>query len=251
MMSCNILAGSLIFHSQPQQGGTLTSPISIGQASLNARPHALYRFYDRSDVLLYVGITVDPGARFKKHASDKPWWGEVANISVTPHQSREAALEAEVGAIRLEKPLYNTVHNTFVAQGPITPEQAVADFAENILGKLNIFGSELSEWLDAADESEYNDLPYPMPKTGAAALMAAEFESSGRISLSLGARNVIDQLDPEMRTSFEQRAIEEAKRWGFDVSEGLDSPEVMESVLNLVAAMLAACLLGAPHRLLN
>jgi hypothetical protein len=30
---------------------------------LATAPHALYRFYDAAGMLLYVGITVDPGAR--------------------------------------------------------------------------------------------------------------------------------------------------------------------------------------------
>jgi hypothetical protein len=28
-------------------------------------PHALYRMYDKDDLLLYVGITCNPSARFK------------------------------------------------------------------------------------------------------------------------------------------------------------------------------------------
>lgn len=92
----------------------MSSPISIGQASLNTRPHALYRFFNSTDVLLYVGITVDPGARFKKHGGDKPWWGQVDRISIEHFATRTEALEAERKAIKEEKPLHNVVHNEFV-----------------------------------------------------------------------------------------------------------------------------------------
>lgn len=92
----------------------MTGPISIGQAGLNGRPHALYRFYDRSDVLLYVGITVDPGARFKKHGGDKEWWTEVDRIGIEHYATRTEALEAERKAIKEEQPLHNVVHNQFV-----------------------------------------------------------------------------------------------------------------------------------------
>lgn len=88
--------------------------ISIGQAGLNGRRHALYRFFDASDVLLYVGITVDIGARFKKHSGDKPWWSEVDRIGIDRFSTRQEALDAERKAIKEEQPLHNVVHNEFV-----------------------------------------------------------------------------------------------------------------------------------------
>ncbi len=74
-------------------------------------PHALYRFYDASGVLLYVGITADPGVRFKKHRGDKAWWTEVANIRIAKHPTRTAVLAAERRAIREERPLWNIAHH--------------------------------------------------------------------------------------------------------------------------------------------
>jgi len=88
--------------------------ISVGQAGLNGRRHALYRFFDASDVLLYVGITVDIGARFKKHRGDKPWWDQVDHIGIQKFPSRREAEDAERKAIKEEQPLYNVVHNEFV-----------------------------------------------------------------------------------------------------------------------------------------
>lgn len=75
------------------------------------RPHALYRFFASDDALLYVGITCDVGRRWDRHASDKPWWTEVARSTVQHFDSREAVLAAEEAAIRSEKPRYNVVHN--------------------------------------------------------------------------------------------------------------------------------------------
>ena len=69
--------------------------------------HALYRFYSDSGQLLYVGITNNPGNRFSQHETDKPWWHEVAVISVEKHESRADALAAEVRAINVESPRYN------------------------------------------------------------------------------------------------------------------------------------------------
>lgn len=74
------------------------------------RTHALYRFFAEDGELLYVGITINPAARWPKHRSDKPWWTEVTDISVETFKSREAALEAEREAIKTEHPVYNIVH---------------------------------------------------------------------------------------------------------------------------------------------
>lgn len=74
------------------------------------RPHALYRFFDAAGALLYIGITWDIADRFPRHALDKPWWSDIANITVETYPDRAAVLEAERLAIKAESPLYNIVH---------------------------------------------------------------------------------------------------------------------------------------------
>lgn len=74
-------------------------------------PHALYRLFDETGRLLYVGISVDPGKRFAQHRSDKTWWSEVRNMTVQPMPTRQAALDAEREAIKNERPRHNAVHN--------------------------------------------------------------------------------------------------------------------------------------------
>jgi predicted GIY-YIG superfamily endonuclease len=78
-------------------------------------PHALYRFYDADGVLLYVGITADPGVRFKKHRHDKEWWTQVATIRIQKLPTRAAVLAAEKKAISDERPLWNIAHNNAAA----------------------------------------------------------------------------------------------------------------------------------------
>lgn len=73
--------------------------------------HALYRFYDAGDQLLYIGITANIGSRFKQHAGDKPWWTEVHRITLEHYATREDVLTAETAAIVAEHPRYNVVHN--------------------------------------------------------------------------------------------------------------------------------------------
>src|ERR1700722_11972509 len=70
-------------------------------------PTALYRLYDAKGNLLYVGITGNIKARFAMHAESKSWWPEVARKTVQWHLARDIAAEAEVKAIKLERPLHN------------------------------------------------------------------------------------------------------------------------------------------------
>jgi hypothetical protein len=87
---------------------------------MTPQQHALYRFYDSTGRLLYVGITLDPGSRWKNHAKTKPWWTDVAQVTVELHPDRAAVLEAERAAIIAEQPVHNVVHN----RGRATPTRA-------------------------------------------------------------------------------------------------------------------------------
>jgi predicted GIY-YIG superfamily endonuclease len=71
----------------------------------------LYRFYATDDTLLYVGLTTNPGQRFKKHRGEKPWWPEIARIEMEYHPTLAALQAAEREAITTEKPRYNVQLN--------------------------------------------------------------------------------------------------------------------------------------------
>lgn len=73
---------------------------------------ALYRFFDADGRLLYVGITHQPTTRFSQHAKNKAltWWPDVARKEIVWLNSRELAAEAEIVAIKTEKPQHNLSH---------------------------------------------------------------------------------------------------------------------------------------------
>ncbi|MFF2383716.1 GIY-YIG nuclease family protein [Streptomyces sp. NPDC058108] len=73
--------------------------------------NALYRLYDATDVLLYVGVSRYPNERLKEHSSDKTWWHHVARHEIAWLDSRREALAAEDTAIEKERPLYNGYHH--------------------------------------------------------------------------------------------------------------------------------------------
>ncbi len=75
-------------------------------------PHALYRFYDEQDRLLYVGISLTLIIRMSSHRATKNWWRDVSRVRVQHYPNRDAATAAEAIAIRGEKPLHNIQHST-------------------------------------------------------------------------------------------------------------------------------------------
>lgn len=109
-----------------------TSRVTVGVANLATSAHALYRFYDRTDVLLYVGITVDLPTRMKNHRKGKPWWTAVAHVKVEQYETREQALAAEREAIKNEHPLYNDQHNEV-----LVIEDEALELAESALRNLD------------------------------------------------------------------------------------------------------------------
>lgn len=77
------------------------------------RDHWVYRMFDTSNTLLYVGCTSSPTNRLQSHIKkDKKLWAkEVTLITWMHYSDKVSALEAESRAIHLEKPLYNIVYN--------------------------------------------------------------------------------------------------------------------------------------------
>ena len=82
---------------------------------------ALYRHFDASGVLLYVGIAVCPLSRQKAHTCGAHWYGDIASISIEWHHTREQALAAEIDAIRQERPLHNIAGVVRKSATPIPP----------------------------------------------------------------------------------------------------------------------------------
>jgi len=80
------------------------------KSSPTSAPASVYRAFDESGELLYVGMSSGPRERFNQHAKDRPWWDEVARIEVERFPTRAEAARAEVEAIRTERPLHNVVH---------------------------------------------------------------------------------------------------------------------------------------------
>src|SRR5690606_35262641 len=106
-------------------GGTPATPTTRAPPDTTPEPPpmtptvSLYRFFSRSNELLYIGITNRIPRRLDEHGDDKPWYLEVARVEVEHHPDRHAALRAEKNAIHAERPRYNIHHNRHVHRTPV------------------------------------------------------------------------------------------------------------------------------------
>lgn len=73
--------------------------------------HSLYRFFNASGDLLYIGRTMDARSRWRSHEKTKLWFNEVTSATREIFADAASLAAAESRAIRAEAPRYNVVHN--------------------------------------------------------------------------------------------------------------------------------------------
>jgi len=71
----------------------------------------LYWIFDSAGLLIYVGVSDDPVARFGQHASTAAWWSIAARHEVQWYRTRDEAEAAETAAIRRYDPYFNRAHS--------------------------------------------------------------------------------------------------------------------------------------------
>ena len=70
----------------------------------------LYRYYNATDKLIYVGISNNPPVRAGQHRKLSWWWLEATRCTLEHFATRAEAMQAEIAAIQAEAPAYNIVH---------------------------------------------------------------------------------------------------------------------------------------------
>jgi hypothetical protein len=79
---------------------------------------ALYRHFDADNNLLYVGISLSAVNRLSQH-KNKKWFYDIVRIDVEWFDDRDLASNAELKAIRTERPKFNVTGNHPGVIGPI------------------------------------------------------------------------------------------------------------------------------------
>ena len=102
---------------------------SLGDSAMdNSTCTSIYRYYDRVDTLLYVGITSQRSARNQQHNADKAWWPYVVRQDVEHFGTRAEALAREKSLIQARRPPFNIQHNP--DRGELGP--AYVAYAESV-----------------------------------------------------------------------------------------------------------------------
>jgi predicted GIY-YIG superfamily endonuclease len=76
------------------------------------RPCCVYRHFDDSGVLLYIGMSVDFLKRTSDHVRKSGWSKRVATVTITWYDTPQEASIAEAEAIKTEKPLFNKMFSS-------------------------------------------------------------------------------------------------------------------------------------------
>lgn len=85
-------------------------------------PTQLYRHFDASGRLLYVGISNDARQRLQQHLKCCDWRARFSSMTVEEHPTRGSAVDAEARAILEEHPIYNRAGRR--KQYPVTFDDA-------------------------------------------------------------------------------------------------------------------------------
>jgi hypothetical protein len=80
----------------------------------------LYRYFDASGALLYIGITFNPVVRDREHGLYSPWHKMAVSTLLEAYPDRNAAIKAEIIAIAKEKPAFNIHEGGTGTEGKIT-----------------------------------------------------------------------------------------------------------------------------------
>ncbi len=126
---------------------------------------AVYRIYDVSDQLLYVGITNDTTARWYNHATYKPWWKTDAHrYDVRWYPTRSVALDEERKAIQTERPKHNVVEMAHPLVD-VTPRAPGAYSTGEIARRFRISRDTIRALIEQGDfPKRLTDLPSPYRK---------------------------------------------------------------------------------------
>jgi excinuclease UvrABC nuclease subunit len=71
----------------------------------------LYRHFDGSNRLLYVGVSLSAFQRLGQHRNHAHWFEQIKRVEMEQFATRQEALDAERVAIERERPLFNIQHS--------------------------------------------------------------------------------------------------------------------------------------------
>lgn len=83
------------------------APVNVVPRAMRDGGGVVYRHFAADGTLLYVGCSANPLHRTAIHASQSPWFRQIARIEIAHFDSGHDAAAAEAHAIRTENPIHN------------------------------------------------------------------------------------------------------------------------------------------------
>ena len=116
---------------------------------------SIYRHFNSSGVLLYLGISCRPLLRTSEHQKGSRWFDEIANITIEKCATRLEAEQKERQYIKAECPIYNVVHNPKPIPKATNPNtknciirfRCSAEQKEHFRASAKAVGMSMSEWI--------------------------------------------------------------------------------------------------------
>lgn len=71
----------------------------------------LYRWWDADGNLLYVGKSISVLSRVEQHRNNSEFFDEATTMTIERYPDERTLADAEVAAIRAERPTYNIIYN--------------------------------------------------------------------------------------------------------------------------------------------
>jgi predicted GIY-YIG superfamily endonuclease len=106
---------------------------------------SLYRHFNKSGDLLYVGITAKLPTRLTAHQYRSEWFFDVEYVTIEWFDDKASAKIAEGRAIRKEKPKFNILNG---APEPRTKKQKRVEDNKTVFMKVRVTKQEQAEWRD-------------------------------------------------------------------------------------------------------
>lgn len=111
---------------------------------------ALYRLYDATGTVIYVGIASNPHTRWEQHAGDKSWWPDVVTREIEWCETRQAAADMEAAEVIARSPKWNDLIPRRRDDWPLQRSQAMRAGWEPGQDLLDLFDQYDAELLVAA-----------------------------------------------------------------------------------------------------
>ena len=92
----------------------------------------LYRHFDNSNTLLYVGISLSTFARLSQHKDHSPWFKQVNRVEIQHFDTREEAMAAERQAIKTENPTFNIAMKKTLAEIDKEKRESLAELRREL-----------------------------------------------------------------------------------------------------------------------